>query len=265
MTRSAGWVAAKFDRRAPRYDQSTMHRWQAEQAVDFLAPASGQRILDVATGTGLAARAAAARLGSRGAVIGVDISAGMLRQAQQAPGERRCWFVRADAAAAPFPAGVFDAVLCVAAVPYFSDLVGVLREWRRVCRRQAQAVVTVPAADGIPPWRALGQAAAGEGLPLADPSGPLADSQQRAWALAAAGWACEQVREVVFEQPRDDPQAAFRRIVDSGLVEPLRTASKQIQQRVWARFETLYHAESIEAHRTLLLRPVMLRARPGAA
>lgn len=254
MTRSARWVAANFDRRAPSYDQSRMHRWQAEQAVDLLAPAPGQRILDVATGTGLAAQAAAARLGSSGAVIGVDISAGMLRQAQRPPGERRCWFVRADAAAAPFPAAVFDAVLCVAAVPYFSDLVLVLREWRRVCRPQAQAVVTVPAADGIPPWRALRQAAAGEGLPLADPSGPLADSQQRVRALAAAGWACDQVREVVFEQPRDDPRAAFRLIVDSGLVEPLRTASTQARQRVWARFETLYRAESIEAHRTLLLR-----------
>jgi ubiquinone/menaquinone biosynthesis C-methylase UbiE len=254
MTRSARWVAATFDRRAPRYDLSAMHRWQAELAVEFLAPVPGQRILDVATGTGLAARAAAARLGSRGAVIGVDISAGMLRQAQQAPGERRCWFVRADAAAAPFPAEVFDAVLCVAAVPYFADLARVLREWRRVCRPQAQAVVSVPAADGIPPWRALRQAAAGEGLPLADPSGPLADSQQRARTLAAAGWTCEQVRQVVFEQPREDPQAAFRRIVDSGLAEPLRSASKQVQQPVWARFETLYRAESLEAHRTLLLR-----------
>lgn len=254
MTRSARWVAANFDRRAPRYDQSTMHCWQAEQAVEFLAPAPGQRILDVATGTGLAARAAAVRVGSRGAVIGVDISAGMLRQAQQAAGERRCWFVRADAAAAPFPAEVFDAVLCVAAVPYFSDLVGALREWRRVCRPQAQAVVTVPAVDGIPPWRALRQAAVGEGLPLADPSGPLADSQQRVPALAAAGWACNQIREVVFEQPREDPQAGFRRIVDSGLVEPLRTASTQVRQRVWARFETLYRTVSIEVHRTLLLR-----------
>ena len=42
--------------------------------------------------------------------------------------------------------------------------------------------------------------------------------------------------------------------MDSGLVEPLRTASKQVRQRVWARFETLYRAESIEAHRALLLR-----------
>jgi ubiquinone/menaquinone biosynthesis C-methylase UbiE len=83
-------------------------------------------------------------------VIGVDIPAGMLRQAQQTPGERRCWFALVDAAAAPFPAEVFDTVLCVAAVPYSSDLVLALREWRRVYRPEAQAVVTVPAADGAP-------------------------------------------------------------------------------------------------------------------
>lgn len=95
----AGWVAEKFDRRAPSYDQSVPHRWQARRAVEFLAPAWGQRLLDVATGTGLAAREAASLIGPDGLVVGADVSMGMLRAARQAAGETRCRFAQADAAA----------------------------------------------------------------------------------------------------------------------------------------------------------------------
>jgi hypothetical protein len=52
-------------------------------------------------------------------------------------------------------------------------------------------------------------------------------------------------------------------IVDSGFVEPLRTASKQVRQRVGARFETLYRAESIEAHRTLFAATGRARSMTG--
>ena len=51
--------------------------------------------------------------------------------------------------ALPFRGGVFDAVMCVAAVPYFADPQAALAEWRRVCRPQGQVVFTVPPPDGI--------------------------------------------------------------------------------------------------------------------
>jgi hypothetical protein len=56
-SRDTTWIAHEFDRRAATYDESEMHRWQADQAVQLLRPQPGQRILDIATGTGLAARA----------------------------------------------------------------------------------------------------------------------------------------------------------------------------------------------------------------
>jgi len=54
---STPWVAAEFDRRAATYDGNEMHRWQAQRAAQLLDLLPGQRILDIATGTGLAARA----------------------------------------------------------------------------------------------------------------------------------------------------------------------------------------------------------------
>ncbi|MBV9010817.1 MAG: class I SAM-dependent methyltransferase [Pseudonocardiales bacterium] len=54
--------------------------------VEFLEPEPDVWVLDMATGTGLAARGAVEHLNSGGAVVGVDVSAGMLRQAR-----RRSW------------------------------------------------------------------------------------------------------------------------------------------------------------------------------
>lgn len=177
--------------------------------MEFLAPSKGERVLDVATGTGLAVREAVGRVGSTGLVVGTDISAGMLRVARAVLEGRRCWFARADAAAAPFVSGVFDAVLCVAGVPYFADVVAALREWRRVCRDQSRVVLTTPSPGGITTARVLRDAAATEGIELVDPGGPLADPGRRSAVVAAAGWSVRRVKEVVFEQPRGEPEAAF--------------------------------------------------------
>jgi len=117
----------------------------------------------------------------------------------------------------------------------------------------ATGVFTVPPPDGIPSSRLLRQAAACEGIELDDPGGPLADPSQRDRLAAVTGWACDEVRDVVFVEPRADPRAAFA-FVDSGFCEPLRTASTAVRERVWVRFETLYRAESTEHHVAQLVR-----------
>lgn len=48
----------------------------AEQLVDVADIAPGQAVIDVACGTGVVARAVAARLGGRGRVVGVDVNEG---------------------------------------------------------------------------------------------------------------------------------------------------------------------------------------------
>ena len=77
---STQWVAEELDRRAATYEGSEMHRWQAQWAAQLLDLQPAQRILDIATGTGLAARAAV-ELAEGTTVVGIDVS--------------RCWRSRA--------------------------------------------------------------------------------------------------------------------------------------------------------------------------
>lgn len=77
-SRSTDWVAREFDWRAATYDDSRHHVWQAQRAAELLDPQPDQLILDIATGTGLAARATAQLARPTTTVVGVDVSPQML-------------------------------------------------------------------------------------------------------------------------------------------------------------------------------------------
>src|SRR5689334_5832267 len=84
MTGDARNAGADFDIRAATYSRNEWHRTYAEGLVAHAQIARGDRVLDAGVGTGFAAIAAAAQVGPTGYVIGVDVSAGMLTQAQAA-------------------------------------------------------------------------------------------------------------------------------------------------------------------------------------
>src|SRR5262245_4092686 len=73
---------------AERY-QRYVARWilgpWAPLLVDAVRIGAGERVLDVACGTGVVARAAMARVGSTGRVVGVDLNAGMIAVARSLP------------------------------------------------------------------------------------------------------------------------------------------------------------------------------------
>lgn len=139
-------LAELFDARADNYDASAMHRWQAQRAADLAQVVAGERVLDVGAGTGLFSRAVA-QCCPGAWLVGVDLSAGMLRRARaQSPGA----FVVADTAALPVRSQQFDVVGSVAVVPYLPDLPAAMQQWRRVLRPQGRVVFSVPADGGIP-------------------------------------------------------------------------------------------------------------------
>ena len=105
--------------------------------------ASGQHVLDVATGTGEAAQAAAAIVGPSGVVVAGDISPAMLDVARRKLGELPVSFERFDAHALPYPDGRFDAVTCQLGLMLFANPGRALGEFHRVLRPNGRMAVSV--------------------------------------------------------------------------------------------------------------------------
>jgi SAM-dependent methyltransferase len=107
----------------------------AEELVAAAALRTGERVLDVACGTGVVARHAADRVGPAGSVAGADINAGMLEVARtvaMSSGRTSIQWYETAAEAMPLPDGEFDVVLCQLALQFFADKAAALREMRRV-------------------------------------------------------------------------------------------------------------------------------------
>ncbi|MCF4139114.1 methyltransferase domain-containing protein [Streptomyces sp. Tue 6430] len=105
----------------------------------------GATVLDLACGTGFAARAAAAQAGPTGRVVGVDPNGAMLEVAVEH--HPRLYpdieFTAAPADDLPYPEATFDVVLCQQGAQFFPDLDAALRETARVLRPRGRFAATV--------------------------------------------------------------------------------------------------------------------------
>ena len=144
-TLSEPQVQAMFDRIASVYDlmNSVMtaglhHRWR-ERAADMAAVGPGDRVLDVATGTGDLAIELKRRVGAAGEVVGSDFSEGMLDLARAKADDVR--WEHGNALDLPYDDGEFDAVTVGFGARNFSDLARGLREMTRVVRPGGRVVV----------------------------------------------------------------------------------------------------------------------------
>ncbi len=130
-------VIADFNSRS-NYDNQWRYSF-ANRLVELAKLESGQKVLDIATGTGIVAIASAKIVGSTGKVIGVDISSGMLQQAQSkidAEGWQNIELIEADADNLSFADNSFDAILCSSAIVYLTDIPAALRSWYRFLKPQ---------------------------------------------------------------------------------------------------------------------------------
>ena len=133
-------IAADYDREALRFFPYT-----ADRLIARLKPRRGIKILDIATGTGAVALAAAQAVGAEGRVIGIDFSEGMLEQAEKKIrqfGSGNIDLHTMDAMHLDFRAAYFDAVVCSYGLFFLPDMPAALREWRRVLKPAGHLMFT---------------------------------------------------------------------------------------------------------------------------
>ncbi len=205
-----------WDRAAAAYDPL----WAAQLApaqAEVLACAGlkpGERVLDIACGTGATALEAAACVAPGGEVLGVDLSQRMVDAATARAAARGCdnvRFARMDAENLALADGGFDAALCVLGLMYVPQPRDALREMRRSLRPAGRIVLAVwgersrcgwaevfPIVDAevksevCPLFFSLGQADALEGLCIAAGLTVTHTSKVTAWlGYRSADEACD--------------------------------------------------------------------------
>lgn len=131
-------------------------------STDLLAAADlrpGERVLDVACGTGVIARLAAERVGPTGTVTAIDVAPDMIdvASATTAPGGAAIDWQVGDATSLPFDDGAYDAVLCQMGLMFIADRAAAVAEMRRVLTPGGRVVVNTPGPIQ-PPFVVLEQA-----------------------------------------------------------------------------------------------------------
>lgn len=125
-------IADLYTGRSQTYDNSNWHLQIAHRLVEYGQVSSGQYILDIATGTGHVAISSAQLVGAEGKVIGIDISAGMLKQARHKAEKlnlKNVEFQLSDGETLNFANNSFDRIFCSSAFIWMSDLIAALRLW----------------------------------------------------------------------------------------------------------------------------------------
>jgi ubiquinone/menaquinone biosynthesis C-methylase UbiE len=119
-----------------RYQVPSVFEPLARMFLQRVELRAGQRVLDVACGTGIITRLAAPILGPSGSIAGIDLNEQMLDLARaRAPtGGAAIEWRQGDAAALPYDSDEFDVVLCQQGLQFFPDKAAGLREMHRVLK-----------------------------------------------------------------------------------------------------------------------------------
>lgn len=247
--RSAAFTAESVPDAYERYVAAALFEPWAELLLDSVCPGPGARVLDVASGTGVAARAAARRAGITGTVVATDVSEAMLARSAAASlpqGSAPITFAQAPADALPFADRSFDVVLCQQGLQFFPDQPRALAEMRRVAR-DGGAVGIAVWADGHPlvPFGVFCEELAAVD---AEPPFPRAfDSDSYTMSvdslralLAGAGFASVNVGVAELDVAWPDPAAAAACVLATPYTPSLAALTPErraaYDAAVWARF-----------------------------
>jgi SAM-dependent methyltransferase len=239
-----------------------------EALVEYAAPQPGMYVLDLASGTGEPAISLAKRVGTRGQVTALDLSADLLEIAKRRAEERGLEnFItqQADAHSLPFTDNSFDLATFRFGVMFFHDIAVALRELHRVLRPNARACFLAWGPVEQPYWQSMmGVVHRHVGGPLLAPGCPdpfrYSASGRLSQALRAAGfreiheetktvpWTWPGTAEEVWEQARA-VAVPFRPMLDRVPSQ----AWPQIHQEVHAAVGQYVRGANIEFGATVVL------------
>lgn len=178
----------------------------APQVVALADPKPGERVLDVACGTGLVARHASQRVGPTGKVVGLDLNPGMLAVAAssaagQSPAGAPITWLEAGATDIPLPDGSFDIVYCQLGLQFFPDRPAALREMHRVLAPGGRLGLMVwRGIEGSPGFgmlaAALGRHVSGEAAGVMRAPFALGDAEELRGLIGAARFRDIAIRSV---------------------------------------------------------------------
>jgi ubiquinone/menaquinone biosynthesis C-methylase UbiE len=149
-------VTSFFSQAAPTFRTNSVFEVCAERLVELAGLSSGERVLDIGSGTGAVLIRCAAAVGTAGFVHGIDLVAPMVDAARgevERRGIRNVELQQMNAERLDFPDESFDAVLCGFVVQFIPDLPRALAEVSRVLRPGGQFAASV--------WRRSGSEVAG--------------------------------------------------------------------------------------------------------
>ncbi len=209
------------------------------------APQTGERVLDVACGTGIVARQAAPLVEASGHVVALDMNPAMLGVARTRPaplGATITW-QEGNAMALPFPDGVFDLALCQHGLQFFPDRAAAVREMRRVVVPRGRAAVIVLQALALHPvFEALMESVARHlSLPISAVMTPFAlhDAEELANLFTASG----------FEKVSILPDSITVRFPEPERFVPLAATSSAAAVPAFAQLQAPERAALLEAVR----------------
>jgi SAM-dependent methyltransferase len=128
---------------------ATIARWTPD-LIAVLDVRPGERVLDVACGTGIVTRLLPDRVGPTGRVVGLDVNGGMLAVARAVTAHASIEWVEGNAMDMPLPDAAFDAVVCQQGLQFVPDKLAALHEMRRVLASGGRLVLSV--------WRSVAHA-----------------------------------------------------------------------------------------------------------
>jgi ubiquinone/menaquinone biosynthesis C-methylase UbiE len=199
----------------------------AATLLELILPQAGERVLDVACGTGVVARLVAQYVGPAGEVVGLDLNPGMLAVARSMRPSGMIEWQEGSAVALPFPDAAFDVVFCQQGLQFFPDRPAAVREMYRVLAPGGRLALSV--------WRpiqqspgfaalaeALGRHVSPEAAALMHAPFALAHAEELRALIAGAGFGDVVIRPAIktlrFPSPEEFVQCYLAGSPLSGVV-----------------------------------------------